>query len=231
MSPRSAGFCRQGPEAALRDRLLPTPTSVPSAGSQEAAVAPYAASGWRCRPDPGTWKPEAAARPEGAGPGRRTPSVTRPQAPPPLPLPPGRRGPRGCPRGEQPRCWRGPGPPGNMGVLRAGPCPGLTPDTVQLLKTRGLRTGDRVCAPPSWARGGGRPLCPGTPARGAIPLPPVPHTILERLGEVGVGPPRPQEPLMCARHHPRPEAVMSGRPPETAIFQKRKAVSPFTDEK
>ncbi|KAI5931953.1 DNA repair protein RAD514 [Manis javanica] len=27
-----------------------------------------------------------------------------------------------------------------MGVLRAGPCPGLTPDTVQLLKTRGLRT-------------------------------------------------------------------------------------------
>nr|XP_036864348.1 DNA repair protein RAD51 homolog 4 isoform X2 [Manis javanica] len=27
-----------------------------------------------------------------------------------------------------------------MGVLRAGLCPGLTPDTVQLLKTRGLRT-------------------------------------------------------------------------------------------
>ncbi|XP_020923074.1 DNA repair protein RAD51 homolog 4 isoform X3 [Sus scrofa] len=33
-----------------------------------------------------------------------------------------------------------PGPPGNMGVLRAGLCPGLTQDMVQLLQSRGIKT-------------------------------------------------------------------------------------------
>uniref|UniRef100_A0A8D1AHK3 RecA family profile 1 domain-containing protein n=1 Tax=Sus scrofa TaxID=9823 RepID=A0A8D1AHK3_PIG len=33
-----------------------------------------------------------------------------------------------------------PGPPGSMGVLRAGLCPGLTQDMVQLLQSRGIKT-------------------------------------------------------------------------------------------
>ncbi|XP_022365611.1 DNA repair protein RAD51 homolog 4 isoform X2 [Enhydra lutris kenyoni] len=45
-------------------------------------------------------------------------------------MPPGQASPSAAP----------PGPPGNMGVLRAGLCPGLTQDTVGQLRTRGIRT-------------------------------------------------------------------------------------------
>lgn len=50
-------------------------------------------------------------------------------------------GPTDAPRTSGPRA------PGNMGVLRAGLCPGLTQDMVQLLKSGGIKTGDRGRAP------------------------------------------------------------------------------------
>nr|XP_012644581.1 DNA repair protein RAD51 homolog 4 isoform X2 [Microcebus murinus] len=51
------------------------------------------------------------------------------------------REPRGCPRGGQPRSLPAPSrPAGSMGVLRAGLCPGLTQDMVQLLGSRGIKT-------------------------------------------------------------------------------------------
>lgn len=42
-----------------------------------------------------------------------------------------------------------PGSPVNMGMLRAGLCPGLTQDVIQLLRSRGIKTGNRMCAPHS----------------------------------------------------------------------------------
>ncbi|XP_012644747.2 DNA repair protein RAD51 homolog 4 isoform X4 [Microcebus murinus] len=51
------------------------------------------------------------------------------------------REPRGCPRGGQPPSLPAPSrPAGSMGVLRAGLCPGLTQDMVQLLGSRGIKT-------------------------------------------------------------------------------------------
>ncbi|XP_053767178.1 DNA repair protein RAD51 homolog 4 isoform X3 [Desmodus rotundus] len=74
-----------------------------------------------------------------AGLGRRGPGVGPHH---PRRLPPVQKGaPRGVWRG---RCGRprdaGPGSPGNMGVLRAGLCPGLTQDMVQLLRSHGIKT-------------------------------------------------------------------------------------------
>lgn len=91
----------------------------------------------------------------------------------------------------------GPGSPGNMGVLRAGLCPGLTQDVVQLLRSRGIKTGDRVCAPHSWAHRGGHPHRPDTPGRGIAPPSSAPHPSGEAR-RVGVGTPKPrQAPTVC----------------------------------
>ena len=173
------------------------------------------------RPGPGAWKAEArrgasswaeARRPGGARPLRA--AALRPFS---SRVPPGEgRGPRGGPRDDQPRAWRYPDrPPGNMGVLRAGLCPGLTQDTVQLLRSRGIKTGDRV-----------RTTQLGTaPTRrtreGSSPHPrALPRTALQSLGKAGVGPTEPlgrAEPLLGARRPARPHgSVLSRRPPGTA---------------
>lgn len=150
-----------------------------------------AAGRWRRRPSPDAWKPEAAARPGRAGPW--APELSKgplslrgrclPHSSPVQKRAPGvgwgttGEGPADASRTSGPR------PPGNMGVLRAGLCPGLTQDMVQLLQSRGIKTGDRGRAPhtatrpaPAHRRGPSPPSCaPGGP------------------GNVDVGEPRPWE--------------------------------------
>uniref|UniRef100_A0A4W2GGG6 DNA repair protein RAD51 homolog 4 n=1 Tax=Bos indicus x Bos taurus TaxID=30522 RepID=A0A4W2GGG6_BOBOX len=80
-----------------------------------------------------------------------------------------------------------------MGVLRAGLCPGLTQDMVQLLQSRGIKTGDRGRAPhtatrpaPAHRRGPSPPSCaPGEPGNVDVGearpwegrTPPYPHRV------------------------------------------------------
>lgn len=124
----------------------------PTRGRGSPPVRP-AVGRWRRRPGPGAWKPEAAA-----GPGRQAPGRGRPGRVHTLCAASSRRqppafGPEGGAAGCLERASRmppgpaAPGPPGNMGVLRAGLCPGLTQDMVQLLQSRGIKTGDRGRAP------------------------------------------------------------------------------------
>lgn len=118
---------------------------VPARGSAPAALSPR---GQQMALQASPWRPEGGSA---AGRRRREPAEVAPSSPPPA-APPDRgatgreEGARRMPPGQASPSAAPPGPPGNMGVLRAGLCPGLTQDTVGQLRTRGIRTGDRVRA-------------------------------------------------------------------------------------
>lgn len=180
-----------------------------------------AASRWRCKPGPGAWTAEArrgaSSWAEARVPGGARPLRAAALRPFSSRVPPGEgRGPRGGPRDDQPRARRYPDrPPGNMGVLRAGLCPGLTQDTVQLLRSRGIKTGDRVRATQLGTARTRRTREGSSPHPCALP-----RTALQSLGKAGVGPTEPlgrAEPLLGARRPARPHSsVLSRRPPGTA---------------
>lgn len=135
------------------------------------------------------------------------------------------RGPRECPRDWQSSLglFR---PAGNMGVLRVGLCPGLTQEMIQLLRSRRIKTGDRVCACQRAARAAhslGRPRglahCPGIPA-GSFPSIPRGPRFWRGSGMVGVGSQALKQGggfLLCAGHRAGScSFVISHWPPEKA---------------
>ncbi|XP_045691625.1 DNA repair protein RAD51 homolog 4 isoform X2 [Phyllostomus hastatus] len=112
------------PPQTTRRRRPRTRPSRPADGAAGPALRP----GSRKRRPGATGGPWAPGTPRGAVPSARRPPIQK-GAPRGV-----CRGRCGCPLDERP------GAPGNMGVLRAGLCPGLTQDMVQLLRSHGIKT-------------------------------------------------------------------------------------------